>query len=92
MSLRLHFLGAAQEVTGSMFLLEHDLHANVEVLDVFSAHAGRDGLLRWAEQCRVVRSFFLVHGEPDQQEPLRAKFPEHYPVVVPARGQVIELD
>ena len=30
MSLRLHFLGAAQEVTGSMFLLEHDLHANVE--------------------------------------------------------------
>lgn len=73
--------------------MEHEVRAQVEVLDVFSAHAGRDGLLRWAEQCGVVRTFFLVHGEPEQQEPLRATLAEAgHEVVVPARGDVVTVD
>lgn len=72
--------------------VEQDVQAQVEVLDVFSAHAGRDGLLRWAQACGPVRSFFLVHGEPEQQEPLRATLAVDNPVVVPERGAVITLD
>jgi metallo-beta-lactamase family protein len=74
--------------------VERELHARVEVLDGFSAHADRDGLLGYAEACggREVGRFFLVHGEPDQQEPLRAELASRgIDVRVPARGAVVAI-
>jgi metallo-beta-lactamase family protein len=75
--------------------VERDLRARVEVLDALSAHADRDGLLAYAEACggAAARRFFLVHGEPDQQGPLRdAMAARGMRVHVPARGEAVVLD
>lgn len=74
--------------------MERELRAEVVVLDAFSAHADRDGLTAWARGLGPeLRTLYLVHGEPDQQEPLRRRLVEAgRRVVVPERGQVVELD
>lgn len=74
--------------------VERDLRARVEVLNSFSAHADREGLLAYARACgKKTRQFFLVHGEPDQQEPLRAAMrAEGFSVEIPARGDVVTLE
>jgi metallo-beta-lactamase family protein len=72
--------------------LERDLHARVEVLNAFSAHADRNDLLAYVNACGDVRRVFLVHGEPEQQEPLRAALTERgRRVDAPQRGEIIEL-
>jgi metallo-beta-lactamase family protein len=53
--------------------VERDLRARVEVMNAFSAHADRNDLLAFARACAGAREMFLVHGEPDQQEPLLAE-------------------
>lgn len=73
--------------------LERDLRARVEVLNAFSAHADRNDLLAYVDACGDVRRVFLVHGEPDQQEPLQATLTERgRRVDAPARGESFELD
>lgn len=72
--------------------VERALNARVEILDAFSAHADRDDLLRWAAACGPVRRFFLVHGEPTQQEPLgRALAERGVAVTIPSRGDALVL-
>ncbi|HEX2878047.1 MAG TPA: MBL fold metallo-hydrolase RNA specificity domain-containing protein, partial [Polyangiaceae bacterium] len=71
---------------------ERDLVARVEVLDSFSAHADRNDLIRYATGCGPLRELFLVHGEPDQQEPLRRVLTEQgIPCRIPRRCEAIEL-
>jgi metallo-beta-lactamase family protein len=68
--------------------------AEVVNLDGFSAHAGQDALVKYASSTRgTVKEIFLVHGEPDAAEVLRAKLAEAgMPrVQYPARKQVIEI-
>jgi metallo-beta-lactamase family protein len=73
--------------------IERDVRARVEVLNAFSAHADRGDLLKYIEACGTIRRVFLVHGEPDQQRPLRATLAERgVCVAVPERGDSIELD
>ncbi|HVJ15280.1 MAG TPA: MBL fold metallo-hydrolase, partial [Polyangiaceae bacterium] len=55
-----------------IFGVERDLRARVEVLNGFSAHADRPFLLQYAQTALPRVGVFLVHGEPDQQRPLRA--------------------
>lgn len=77
-----------------IFGVERDLIAEVRVLNAFSAHADRDELLWWVDQCgSQVRSFFLVHGDPDQSE----AFAKHLASrnrkgVVPKEGDTIDLE
>jgi len=72
--------------------VERDLRARVEVLSSFSAHADRNDLIAFASACGVTPRFFLVHGEPDQQEPLSAELRRRgHRVEVPIRGQTVEL-
>lgn len=72
--------------------VERDLLARVEVLNSFSAHADRDDLMAYARGCGPLRQLFLVHGEPDQQQPLRAAFEQAgVPCRIPRRGEPIEL-
>jgi metallo-beta-lactamase family protein len=53
--------------------VERELRANVAVMNAFSAHADREDLLAYARACGAgTRQVFLVHGEPEQQEPLLA--------------------
>jgi metallo-beta-lactamase family protein len=75
--------------------VERELHARVEILDGFSAHADRDDLLRYVETCGgpSLGRVFLVHGEPDQQEPLRAELASRgVEARVPARGDVVTIE
>jgi len=74
--------------------VERDLRAHVEVLNSFSAHADRDDLLAYATACGPrTRRFFLVHGEPEQQEPLRdALTARGLQVEIPEREATFDLD
>jgi len=73
--------------------VERDLRARVEVLSSFSAHADKNDLTNFARACGTPRRLFLVHGEPDQQEPLRAALSQAgLRVDVPVRGQTVELE
>ncbi len=73
------------------------LEAAVRSTGAYSAHADRDGLLRWIGEVRERGSLertFLVHGEPSASESLAAELEARgFPgVSVPARGNVVELD
>jgi metallo-beta-lactamase family protein len=73
--------------------VERDLRARVEVLSSFSAHADKNDLMAFASACGAARRFFLVHGEPDQQEPLSAALQQRgLRVEIPRRGQTVELE
>jgi metallo-beta-lactamase family protein len=75
-----------------IFGVERDLRARVEVLSGFSAHADRNGLLAYARAASPRAGLFLVHGEPDQQRPLKAALEETgLSVRVPGRGEAFEL-
>jgi metallo-beta-lactamase family protein len=68
----------------------------VAVLDGFSAHADRDGLLSFAETLRErgpLRGIALVHGEPTAQDALRDELlARGFPTVhVPERGERIRF-
>ena len=72
--------------------VERDLRARVEVLNAFSAHADHDDLIAYAVACGDVRRVFLVHGEPEQQQPLAAALKERgIKTQVPRRGETVEL-
>lgn len=72
--------------------VERELRAQVEVIDAFSAHADRDDLLAYVGSCGAVSRVFLVHGEPDQQAPLRDALTKRGLLVnVPVRGEAFEL-
>jgi metallo-beta-lactamase family protein len=75
-----------------IFGIEHELHARIEVLNGFSAHADRNDLIAHATSIPGLRHVYLVHGEPDQQEPLerdlRAK---GLAASAPARGEEAPL-
>jgi metallo-beta-lactamase family protein len=72
--------------------VERDLRARVEVLSSFSAHADKNDLMTFANACGVTPRIFLVHGEPDQQEPLSTALRQQgFRVETPVRGQTVEL-
>ena len=76
-----------------IFGVDRALRARVEVLNAFSAHADRDDLLDYASASASEGTrFLLVHGEPDQQQPLaRALAERGISAHAPARGDGIEL-
>jgi metallo-beta-lactamase family protein len=58
--------------TVKIFGDEYRLRARVETINGFSAHADRDGLLRWVD--RIASEFegvYLVHGDPEAAFALR---------------------
>jgi metallo-beta-lactamase family protein len=81
--------------TVKIFGVEREVRAEVKVLNAFSAHADRDELLWWAEQCGPqVRRFFQVHGDPDQCDALAGHLRERLGRAsqVPAPGESVDLD
>jgi metallo-beta-lactamase family protein len=68
--------------------------AEIVTLDQLSAHAGRSELLRWLPGFTIPpRQTFLVHGEPNALDALRAGIVSHFqwPVTVPAYLQSFDL-
>ncbi len=74
---------------------EYELKAEVEVMDEFSAHADRDGLLEYVRniQPERLKKVFLVHAEPDAAsalvEPLQQMGIAE--VIIPQKGEEYEI-
>ena len=79
-----------------IFGVERERHAEVAVLNGFSAHAGQDDLLEYAEAVREagpLRHVALVHGEDHPRNTLKALLEERgFPSVhTPARGDRLDV-
>lgn len=76
-----------------IFGVMRDLNARVEVLNGFSAHAGRKALINYARLAGPdIERIFLVHGEPKSLEALGDALKERgNQVEIPTRGQIIKL-
>ena len=73
-----------------------ELHARVEILNGYSAHADRTELARWLNAVRATSSalgrVYLVHGEPAAQDAFAAASRARgYDVDCPAPGTRVEL-
>lgn len=92
-----HTLGrrlADQKKEIKIFGKKYIRRAEVVTINGFSAHAGQDGLLAYANATRdSLKKVFLVHGEQRGAEPLMEKLQEQgFPdVVYPESGAVFEL-
>ncbi len=76
-----------------IFGVDRDVHCQIAVMNAFSAHADKSELLTYAMSCGTPKRTFLIHGEPDQQEP----FQKHLVSLgrdcqIPAPGTTAELD
>ena len=70
------------------------VRAEVASLDMLSAHADRDELLRWLGGFEAPpKSTFVTHGEPDASDALRHSIKERlgWAVRVPEHGERVEL-
>ena len=81
--------------TIKIFGQPHQLKANVEVMNTFSAHADEPGLVDFIsaiDQDRL-QEVFLVHGDLNRQEKLTSALAEAGVTGVrsPTRGEVVEL-
>jgi len=73
---------------------EYVVNAEVEVMNVFSAHADRDDLLNYALGTKnSVKKIFIVHGEDSQSQALAEHLAENgfTDITIPSRGDVVEL-
>jgi len=92
-----HTLGrrlADQEKEIKIFGKKYFRRAEVVTINGFSAHAGQDGLLAYANATRdTLKKVFLVHGEPRGAEPLLEKLIQAgiKDVVYPAPGASLTL-
>ncbi len=80
----------------SIYGEEYEIRASVRKAEGYSAHADRDGLLRWASRLREtgdVKRIFLVHGEEDGLSALAQGLRDRgaADVCIPERGEKFEL-
>jgi len=73
---------------------EYSLKSEVVVFDTFSAHADKNGLLRYVEQAQEnLRGIFLVHGEEKESQALKGSIEALgiQNVRIPDRGEEVTL-
>jgi metallo-beta-lactamase family protein len=73
-----------------IFGVERERMCEVAVLNGFSAHADRDGLISFARAV-AAKKIALVHGEPPSQAALAASLRDFAEVTVPAPGDVLPV-
>lgn len=76
-----------------IFGLEHDVEAEVRVINSYSGHADRDGLDAFALASKnTLKKVFLVHGESDQSNAMADRLiGQGLDVKVPQRGEFVDL-
>lgn len=75
-----------------IFGVEHQLNAEVVVMNSFSAHADSNGLVEFVEQCMPLKQVFLVHGEEEQTQALFDSLKARgIPVSMPVKDQEVTL-
>jgi metallo-beta-lactamase family protein len=70
------------------------VRAEVKNLEMLSAHADADEIMRWLKGFRnAPRTTFIVHGEPAASDALRLRIEEElgWSSVVPEQGQQVVL-
>ena len=81
--------------TVRIFGEEHKVKAQIKIMPYFSGHADQTGLMEYVTACSPdkLKDIFLVHGELERAETLRAKIMEHgyENVRIPARGDAFTL-
>jgi metallo-beta-lactamase family protein len=84
-----------REPVVSIFGEPHEVCAEIVILNSFSGHADRNEILAYIRgfSPKTMRSVFLVHGDPDQEEKLGAGFRGEgfSTVLLPVRGEKAEL-
>ncbi|MEM7129797.1 MAG: MBL fold metallo-hydrolase [Chloroflexota bacterium] len=74
---------------------EYEVRADVESIDGYSAHADRQGLVRWINgfDAKRLKNVFLVHGEEEASHALAEKLQKRgrTEIAVPVRGQKISF-
>ena len=71
------------------------VYATIKQTDVLSAHGDHDDLMETVRQMdkAKLKNIFLVHGEVQSMEAFAAALEEEgYPVVIPEKGVIHELD
>lgn len=68
-----------------------EVHARVEVLNGFSAHADHEELVRQVKSCGAPKGCAIVHADPERAEALKAAIAPPIPTRIPAEGDVWEL-
>jgi len=72
----------------------YDLRAEVVIINAFSSHADKYGLVDYVADCREkLRGVFIVHGEPEQAEVLRDNLRKRLNLKprVPAKDETVYL-
>ena len=70
------------------------VRAAVKNLEMLSAHADADEIMRWLRQFKSPpRTTFITHGEPAASDALRHRIEEElrWPCLVPDHGQMVDL-
>ena len=75
-----------------IFGVEHELNAEVAVINAFSGHADKDGLADFVKGCGSLKRVFLVHGEESETKALYdALTQQGFPAYMPFKDEEIEL-
>ena len=77
-----------------IFGRSYDRKAEVVVINAFSSHADKYGLVDYAASCRrTLKQVFIVHGDPDQSEILRTNLRRKLNIKprIPAKGETVYL-
>jgi len=80
--------------TVRIFGRPYDLKAEVVVINAFSAHADKNGLMQYAVNCRKsLKQIFIVHGEIAQAETLRKNLRRRLQIKprIPLKNEVVYL-
>jgi metallo-beta-lactamase family protein len=76
-----------------IFGVEHELNAEVVVINAFSGHADKNELLEFVNGCLPVRKIFLVHGDNEQSQALYNALSEiGLEVYLPSKNEEILLE
>jgi metallo-beta-lactamase family protein len=74
---------------------EIEVDARVEVLEGFSGHADRDGLLEWIRNFeQLPKKLFIVHGEEESMLEFAGHIKSEFPceVIIPSLGETYKLE
>lgn len=87
-----HLVAGAREV--KVHGTWHTVRADVQNLNMLSAHADADEIMRWLSGFRAPpKCTYIVHGEPDASDRLRQRIEETlgWACLVPEHGERVEL-
>ncbi|MCX5714406.1 MAG: MBL fold metallo-hydrolase [Candidatus Omnitrophica bacterium] len=76
-----------------IFGIEYELNAEVAVINAFSGHADRNGLIEFVSGCLPLKRIFIVHGDMEQSQALQqALIQGNLNAYVPYKDEEVELN